>query len=59
MHKDSNKKPNVFKSVLKYSGDKPNDATAIEGSIRFRLGFDLITVFDLIAGHHASMSSII
>lgn len=59
MHKDSNRNPNVLKSVLKYSGFSPNAAIAIDGSIKFLFLLALITVLDLIAGHHASISSMI
>ena len=58
MHKDSKRNPKVLKSVLKYSGDNPKEATATEGSIKFLFLLDLIAVFDLIAGLHALISSI-
>ena len=59
MHKDSNRNPNVLKSLSKYSGEIPIAATAIDGSIKFLFFEERIVVLDLIAGHHGSISSTI
>lgn len=59
MHNDSNKKPNVLKSLLKYSGVIPSAATAIDGSIKFLLLLARIASLERMDGHHASMSSMI
>ena len=47
----------MFKSSIKLCGDKPNAATAIDGSINSFLGLDLIELLDRMFGDHAGTSS--
>ncbi len=46
MHNVSKMNPKVFKSSMRLCGDKPRDATAIDGSINSFLGVDLMKLLD-------------